>query len=70
MPIYFMVIRFSRGSYDTERFVLGSTIEVFVVTSIFKSWLICEPITRREYEGEGYDDRPKELRCFHKSLYT
>ena len=69
MPIYFMVIRFSRGSYDTEGFSLGGTIEVFV-TSIFESWLICEPITRREYEGESHDDCPKELRCFHKSLYT
>ena len=69
MPIYFVVIRLSRARQYTEGLSLGLTIEELIQLA-FNSGLITYPIARSRYKSESYDDRPKKLRCFHKSLYT
>ena len=44
-------------------FSLGLTIEELIQLA-FDSGLITYPIARREYEGEGYDDRQRSLDAF------
>lgn len=68
MPIYFVIVWLSRARQYTEGLSLGLTIEELIQLA-FDSGLITYPIARREYEGEGHDYSPKELRYFHKSLY-